>query len=193
MRKKNTRKKPYKKNAPAKTQSLAFLWLGMGIAIGLFIAAIFYFKTSVKNSYSHSVSKLDLLDNDVKEPTISKHKAHLHKQHSKTKPIAQNSQYDFYNMLSTQEEPIRKETTLPAKKIVHENKKITLKIASFKKFEEADALKAQLALMGFHVSISKIKGNPMLYHVVSGPFQSQKEAIKMQEALKTNNVSSTLD
>lgn len=68
-----------------------------------------------------------------------------------------------------------------------------LQVASTKNFADADNLKAQLTMLGFDVSIQKYTINGQTWNrVYAGFYQSRDVAIKKQNVLKTNHVSSIL-
>ncbi|HHB12543.1 MAG TPA: SPOR domain-containing protein [Chromatiales bacterium] len=68
-----------------------------------------------------------------------------------------------------------------------------LQAGSFKRYGEADALKARLALMGLHASIQKVKVGETVYHRVRvGPFPSFAQAEQAQRRLRQASVDSLL-
>ncbi len=68
-----------------------------------------------------------------------------------------------------------------------------LQAGSFKRFGEADALKARLALMGLSASIQKVKVGDSTYHRVRvGPFPSFSQAEQAQRRLRQASVDSLL-
>jgi cell division protein FtsN len=108
------------------------------------------------------------------------------KQPAKEEPSA-HPNYEFYNLLSSEEEPGTKSDET---KEVSSNQ-FTLKIAAVKTYSEADQLKAQLSLLGMdHVSIAKSStGSRYPYKVIVGPFSSRAQALKIKKELKDNNIS----
>ena len=68
-----------------------------------------------------------------------------------------------------------------------------LQLASFPQAEDADALKARLALSGVQVQVSQVTVNGKLWHRVRrGPFAAIAAADTAKRDLMQTNVSSTL-
>lgn len=69
-----------------------------------------------------------------------------------------------------------------------------LQLAAFKNFNDADALKARLALSGFSVEIQSVtlEGGAVWYRVQTPALKSQQEALQMQAALKSEAITSVL-
>lgn len=69
-----------------------------------------------------------------------------------------------------------------------------LQLAAFKNFQDADALKARLALSGFSVEIQSVtlEGGAVWYRVQTPALTSQQEALQMQSALKSEAIKSVL-
>lgn len=110
--------------------------------------------------------------------------------------------YDFYKVLSGNEDKNAKKTTDKAsegtKPSVADNKpasaqKSYLQVGAFQSAQQADNLKARLALVGVEARIqSKDTGNGVLYRVRVGPFASQEELNHMRSQLKQNGIDSTI-
>ena len=101
------------------------------------------------------------------------------------KPIEQK--FEFYERLPEMrvtvpgtEPPPPAETTTPAVE------SFMLQIASVKDYNEADALKAELTLLGFPVKIEAVTINEQpSYRIISGPFPDHASAAAAQQELQT--------
>jgi cell division protein FtsN len=94
-------------------------------------------------------------------------------------------QFDFYNILPKERVEIAKQPEAGVQ--------YALQIASFKKSEDADQLKSQLALLGFDAFTDKIRrGGESVIRVNVGPYFSLDAATADQKRLLTSNIKSTL-
>ena len=111
---------------------------------------------------------------------------------------AQTVDYDFYKVLSGTHS---KEDThrLDVNKTSSENNKATisakryLQLGAFQSEQQADNLKAKLALIGIEAQIqSKDNGTMILHRVRIGPFLSQEALDRVRTQLKASNIESTI-
>jgi cell division protein FtsN len=67
-----------------------------------------------------------------------------------------------------------------------------LQMGSFRKFEDADRMKAKLALIGIEAEIQKVSINnrDTFHRVRSGPYQSQTQLNAIRKLAKENNIAS---
>ena len=152
-------------------------YLLAGVAMGLFIAFLVYLK--------------NLPEQDT--ATV------------KAKPGQQDTpKFDFYTILPELEVVIpdtetdkiadkpkqnedRKNTSAPAKLADDEN--FVLQVGSFKDVQQADKLKASLALIGLEAHIQKIKVDSSTWHRVRlGPFTDRKLLNSVKQRLKENRL-----
>ena len=94
--------------------------------------------------------------------------------------------FDFYKVL-----PDNAPGTLPsAAKPVVSAPRIYLQAGAFQRADEADNMKAQLALLGVEAVIqtSEVAGKGMLHRVRVGPFRSIDEANRTRSLLAQNNI-----
>ncbi|MBA2653672.1 MAG: SPOR domain-containing protein [Gammaproteobacteria bacterium] len=204
MSKNKSRRKSYQKPRKAKPNTAPIGWLVSGILIGLLISGIFYIKyhSSETKTLPESTLKLTTVTEEIKHPPKHPHpiaaSSHPKEKTHANAPLqeedrhsAKNPQYEFYNLLSSQDE----NSSLP-KGQAEEKIQIptySLDMGKFKNFSEADQLKAQLILLGIdQVDIAK---NPKdhCFKVVVGPFASKTEATKVQKQLKDNSILCTLN
>jgi cell division protein FtsN len=165
-------------------QSAVWLGLMVGLAIGLLVAFLIYLKQADKPSSPDPTAAENIpkkipvppKPEDLIVPTI-------------------DAKYDFYKLLPNQTVDVptgeyqdkKKNTTvlIPAIKPITSNSKkgFTLQAGSFRKSEDADRRKAQLAMMGLEAHVEKVRlraGNT--HRVIIGPYATapQAQRIKMQ-------------
>jgi cell division protein FtsN len=114
----------------------------------------------------------------------------------------QSIDYDFYKVLSGNEEKKKKDTSTPEPikspdatetSKLGMVKKSYLQFGAFQSEQQADNMKARLALVGVEAQIqSKENGTTILHRVRVGPFTSQEELIRLRNQLKQNGIDSTI-
>lgn len=137
-----------------------WIWLLSGLAIGLFVALLVYIKdnSSGKLAITETVSKVfqprDQADTrGVKENKSSPPPPPENKQAENTKP-----KFDFYTILPELEVAIPEQDLVSEKSSSSKtSEQFILQAGSFRKFEEADKLKARLALEGIVADIQTVK------------------------------------
>jgi len=169
-----------------------WLWMLAGLIIGLFVALLVYINdnSSGENSLSQTVSKV-LSSNDKKD-TRSVKKETASDAPSK---LLNKLKFDFYTILPELEVAIPEEDLLKNfkdNKAKKENHSYTLQAGSFKKFKEADKLKALLALQGIEANIQKVKiNNGDTWHRVRvGPLTTSKALNKARRRLRDLGIAS---
>jgi cell division protein FtsN len=179
------------KNTPkpkgkASQQLPGWAWLLTGLAIGLFVALLIHLKENMQEK------KAGL------PPVVEKGVPAEDKAAAKPEPenkTAQRPRFDFYNLLPEMEvlvpeQDLAKERERePAEKVVY-----YLQVASFRKFEEADRLRAQLAFMNLESHIQRVTVNSrgtdeQTWHRVQvGPFTSAREMDKVRNRLREESM-----
>lgn len=116
-----------------------------------------------------------------------------------TKPAAPTSQpqaekkprFDFYNILPGTEEPVKEDTKPPT---VGDKEKLFLQAGAFQKQEEADNLKARLALMGVEATVqsAEVPEKGVVHRVRIGPFTSVDELSRVRATLAENGIQASL-
>ena len=171
-----------KKSRSSSTPSIlpAWIWLTLGIIIGLGIAML----TRMNGRY--------LEDDQANSATT----------HQSIEEPAKRK-FDFYTLLPELEIVIPQEETTPlAKKPTAENKAsqtsaytggYLLQAGSFQQFNEADSLKARLALLGVQATIQSVDVNNKKWHRVHvGPSNDREALEKLRTRLRTNGVDTLL-
>jgi cell division protein FtsN len=171
-----------KKRSPAKSSSIipAWIWLTLGILIGLGIAMF----TGTNNRYKGQGQVAE-----SSEPAITKE--------PKTK-----QKFDFYTLLPELEIVIPQEETRPPKQRPTTNTKqqatgykggYLLQAGSFQQFNEADSLKARLALIGVQANIQSVEVNKTKWHRVQiGPSNDRAALEDLRKRLKSSQIDTIL-
>lgn len=180
---KNTPKRKSKKPKAAP----GWVWMLAGLSIGLFVAFLVYLK-------DHPV---ELGKGNKPAPVVDKSRAAESGQKAKATEQKDNNQtqkprFDFYNLLPEmevfipeQEIAAERESNSSGEQVVYD-----LQVGSFRQFEDADRLRAKLALMNFesHIQRITINGNynreQTWFRVRVGPFKSAREMGTIRNRLR---------
>lgn len=178
------------KKAPKRSSVAWWKWLLAVIVIGSFAA----FLTSLKTNNSDGGIKTASI------PIEKPHKKELEKKPTskiEKKPADTGPKFDFYTILPESEVAIpdhevktrtREERVGKAKKT-----RYMMQAGSFKNFQEADKLKARLALMGIESKIEKAKiGNTTWNRIKIGPFSKISSVNKIRSQLKENQIDAVI-
>lgn len=168
-----------------------WLWMLAGLAIGLFIALLVYIKdnTSGKLAITETVSKVFQKQTDTRE--VKKNQVNKPPEPARsTKP-----KFDFYTILPELEVAIPEQELLNTTNSSKNNKinqQYILQAGSFKKFKEADKLKARLALEGIEAAIQKVKINDTdtWHRVRIGPLMTVKSLNQTRLRLRNLGIAS---
>ncbi|HEY7841712.1 MAG TPA: SPOR domain-containing protein, partial [Gammaproteobacteria bacterium] len=100
--------------------------------------------------------------------------------------------FDFYQILPSREVNLSEwveEAPKTATPAPQEKGLFILQVGSFKTFEAADQMKAELALVGIDADIQRvvINGQDILHRIRVGPFRDASELDKARNALLENN------
>jgi cell division protein FtsN len=102
--------------------------------------------------------------------------------------------FEFYNMLPGGEEPVKdQQLKQPAQRPPVQDKYL-LQAGSFQKAEDAENLKAKLAMIGIEATVqaADLPGKGMWHRVRVGPFSSTDDMNKMRASLQQNGVASSI-
>lgn len=170
-----------------------WIWMMAGLFIGLFVALLVYIKdnSSGKLAITETVSKVFQTQKptdtrDVKKSQTTKPPEPA----SSTKP-----KFDFYTILPELEVAIPEQELINSTKDSNENtstQQYMLQAGSFKKFAEADKLKARLALEGIEAAIQKVKINDTdtWHRVRIGPLSNVKALNQTRRRLRNLGIAS---
>jgi len=186
--------KDYKRRSPTSNkQSMpGYLWLLAGLVIGLFVAFLVYLDKQPKEkiSFTEAVTQeLDKVKNQRKNDKPKDNKAT-----NKKEP-----EFSFYTILPELEVLISDSEIKPEKKSIqpdnskartHASKaKYILQAGSFRNYDDANTLKASLALLGVVSSIQSVNiKNESWHRVRIGPFNNTENLHEAQSTLKQNNI-----
>ncbi len=179
------------RNNNRKSPLPAWVWLLTGFAAGIALSALLIFRDYSKEKALANVPK------PVPAASITEMARGDAPGTPDQPPAADKPKYDFYTALAEREviipdTEIREQTAKPE---VQADAKVRyfLQLASFPQAEDADALKARLALSGVQVQVSQVTVNGKLWHRVRrGPFAAIAAADTAKRDLMQTNVSSTL-
>jgi cell division protein FtsN len=196
--KRKMERKTTRRPVPKKRASVApWTWLVTGLLMGLVIAAIAYLKIS-------------MLPGSKAEPVPAQAKSQAKPKPAPQKAVAKAPpppKFDFYTLLPEMEvavseppkpKPVPVQATQPDDDIVlpHplDQAKYRLQIASFKRYEDADTLKAKLAMNGHAVEIHSIKldNGTVWYRVYTPVLPNREQAVSLQKELQNQAISSML-
>ena len=158
----------------------AWIWLTLGILIGLGIAML----TRINDRYM----------DQTRTNTTAKNSQQIQnaKQSKKRK-------FDFYTLLPELEVIIPQEEMQPPQQKSTNNKSsmytggYLLQAGSFQKFNEAESLKARLALLGVETHIQSVEVNSSKWHRVRiGPSNDREVLEQIRKRLRTNHIDTLL-
>jgi cell division protein FtsN len=159
-----------------------WLWLVTGLTIGLFVALLVY----LEDRPPAARDKTPVEDNSAPVEGKAADKA------AADGKSAARPRFDFYNLLPEMEVMIP-EQDLAAEREREAKEPVIyyLQVASFRKFEEADRLRAQLAFLNVESHIERISvtgrdNDVQTWHRVRvGPFRSAREMDKVRNRLRS--------
>jgi len=170
-----------------------WIWMLAGLIIGLFVALLVYIKdnSSGKLAITETVTKVFQNKNETRG---------VKKENTNPPPPPPPSSYkpkfDFYTILPELEVAIPEQELIDTQKETNSNavakQQYMLQAGSFKKFEEADKLKARLVLQGIEANIQKVKINSTdtWHRVRIGPLNSVAELNKTRRRLRSIGIAS---
>jgi cell division protein FtsN len=160
-----------------------WVWLTAGFALGVLVSGVFIFRdwrseratgTAVRPTHDAQpkpVDDLGIAPNDAPPKT----------------------QFDFYTVLKEREvvipdEELRAQVAQP-QVTIEPNTRYWLQVGSFPKPEDAEGMKAQLALMGVKVQIAPVNIDGTTWHRVrTGPYADARVLEEAKRGLQSNNV-----
>ena len=169
-----------------------WVWMLAGLIIGLFVALLVYINdnSSSKTSLSDKVSQAFQSNNKKEVRSVKKNK-----KEDAPSNILNKLKFDFYTILPELEVAIPEEDLLKTFKDSKSSKikhSYILQAGSFRKFNEADKLKALLALQGIEANIQKvkIKNGDTWHRVRVGPLTTSKSLNKTRRRLRDLGIAS---
>ena len=170
-----------------------WIWMMAGLFIGLFVALLVYIKdnSSGKLAITETVSKVFQTQKPTDTRDVKKSQTTQPPEPaSSTKPM-----FDFYTILPELEVAIPEQELINSTKDSNEKtstQQYMLQAGSFKKFAEADKLKARLALEGIEAAIQKVKINDTdtWHRVRIGPLNNIKALNQTRRRLRNLGIAS---
>ncbi|MCP4284898.1 MAG: hypothetical protein GY792_10665 [Gammaproteobacteria bacterium] len=166
-----------------------WVWFIAGLVVGLFFSGLAWLKLLPADGKTATGSVIS------KPTSKAKQQAPAHKS-STPKP-----RFDFFTILPEMEVVVPEPEVVPrvsakqksAQKSATKSDRYMLQMGSFRKYGDADRLKASLALVGIQAEIQKVKiDNGEIFHRVrAGPYSPAK--VKLLSArLKENRINSLM-
>lgn len=180
-----------------------WLWLLTGLVLGLAIAFLVYLNSQkiAKNIPQHSVTGIP-----AKPPSNATGSKST--QQSTAPP---KQRFDFYTLLPELEVEVPQDTqqskqpqgslqpspdadsVVTSPKTSQTSDSYFLQAGSFQKLEEADSLKAKLALLGVESTIESIEVNTNTWHRVRiGPYHNRSQINQIRAQLRKNHIQTLL-
>lgn len=170
-----------------------WIWLLAGLTIGLFVALLVYIKdnSSGKLAITETVTKVFQNKASNEARGVKKDKAT-----APPPPTSNKPKFDFYTILPELEVAIPEQELINLKKETNSSSKTKteyiLQAGSFKAYNEADKLKARLALEGIEANIQKVKINATdtWHRVRIGPLKNISQLNKTRRRLRSIGIAS---
>jgi len=181
----------------------AWLWLLTGLVLGLAVAFLVYLNAqkNAKNIQQHS-------ETEISAKSASNATGSKPTQQSTT---SAKQRFDFYTLLPELEVEVPQEAQAPKQSLAplqsspdknreatspkaqHTTDSYFLQAGSFRKLQEADSLKAKLALIGIESTIESIEVNTNTWHRVRiGPYRNRSQINQIRAQLSKNHIETFL-
>ncbi len=172
-----------------------WVWMLAGLMIGLFVALLVYINdnSSGRLAITETVAKVFQTKKQTEARGVKKATSA-----PPPKPSGSNKpKFDFYTILPELEVAIPEQELISSANSTDTNtskaiQKYILQAGSFKQFEEADKLKARLALQGIEAHIQKVKINDTdtWHRVRIGPLNNIKSLNQTRRRLRDLGIAS---
>lgn len=183
---------------PKPQQTPGWIWFFAGLLVGLFAASLVWLKFGQHPTNQPIITKPDNTRTQQQERAKAKPK--------EPKSLPPKPRFDFYTVLPEMEvvvpepEPDPEPQQTPKKQTAAKvpptatGTAYMLQMGSFRKYEDADRMKAGLALLGIQAEIQKVTiNNKDTYHRVrSGPYHNSQQVNQLRSQLEKNHVNTLL-
>jgi cell division protein FtsN len=184
-------------NRNKRQQKPGWVWFVAGLLVGLFVSGLIWLKVTPSGpAFPRQAAVTKQQDNKAKPA----------KSQQKPKPETPKPRFDFYTILPEMEvivpDPVDEpkpeataaptaEHSTPTTRSSAGTASYMLQMGSFRRYADADRLKASLALVGIHAEIQRvsIKGGDIYHRVRSGPY-ARVEVNRLRTKLQLNKISS---
>ncbi|HHI94026.1 MAG TPA: SPOR domain-containing protein [Gammaproteobacteria bacterium] len=180
---KNTARSKAKKKAPKPTPG--WVWMLGGLFIGLLVALLVYLRDDLQIGDERTTSA----------PVVEKSQIAPKQTTKNDKPREQTDKkprFDFYNLLPEMEVfiPPQELAGERERKAAKESIAYYLQVGSFRRTEDADRMRAQLALNNVesHIQRVTINDSQTWYRVRVGPFQSARKMDIVRNRLRAQSI-----
>ncbi len=173
-----------------------WLWMIGGLTIGLFVAFLVYLNNSHSTAQGGLTKAIQDTIKDVREvrkdtpkalPQPSKPAAKTETEQTKSQPS-----FDFYYILPELEVPVPEQeiaTKSRSDQPAQQDIEYILQVGSFRTHEQADQLKAKLALQGVEAKIQTVNINRDTWHRVRvGPINNMRTLDKTRRRLQDSGI-----
>ena len=177
------------------------IWASGGLLVGLLVALLIWL--NFKNSAPQPANTTSQVIVEERRPPATV--AQPTPRTPLIIPKPEKSPYGFYQELKEQRVIVPPDETasknvdagpllLPSKPVTtHGGQAYILQVGSFRKFQQADQMKARLALMGLKARIEKVRVSDGVWHRVRlGPFDSMEKANQVRSRLLAQKIKSML-
>ncbi len=179
----------------AKKPMPGYVWLLAGLTIGLFVAFLVF----LEKQPGEEVSFKEAVVKELKKAKQSQSEKASQAENNDDKKTNKEPRFDFYTILPELEvfipeseisDSFEERASKPSQAAASAGgKKYLLQAGSFRSNEDADRLKASLALLGVQSSIQSVSINNDMWHRVRiGPFSDTRQLQKTLNTLKDNNI-----
>lgn len=175
-----------------------YIWMLAGLAIGLFAAFLVYLDKQPAAEVSFTEAVKQELKKARAQQKIDAQTATKNSTKNNSQEVTNNkTRFEFYTILSELEvfvpepevEPVKTTNKTPATLNTSATKNYLLQAGSFKNQQDAERLKASLALLGVQSSIQSVNINQDNWHRVRiGPFSNPTLLRETLSTLKQNNI-----
>ncbi|MGD8743569.1 MAG: SPOR domain-containing protein [Granulosicoccaceae bacterium] len=182
------RKPMAKKRGTHKTPLPGWVWLSTGLMVGLFVAFLVYLRDVLPTTPTTS-GKQATMQTDARSVRVDK---------ADELPPPPKTRFDFYTILPEMEVAVPEEdlpiTSNNKAKTVASPGSYILQAGAFRQLEQADRMKAELALLGIEANIQSVTiDNQSTWHRVRiGPYSNLEQLNKTRQRLRDNNINAML-
>lgn len=180
---------------PGKNGNTLFLGLFIGYALGLLTAIGTWMY--INQAPSPFISQDKIVDNQAAKNAVNQTGKELQGHGIEAKPAAvadAKPRFEFYKILPEAEEPVAERQLKQAAQRPSSQDKYFLQAGSFQKADDADNLKAKLAMLGVEASVqaADLPEKGIWHRVRVGPFASVSDSDRVRASLQQNGVQSSL-
>jgi len=185
------RPRPKRRYKRKRATSPPWIWTLVGLIVGLFVAFLVYLQMRPQPMVASRTIALE------KPAELASRE--IHQPREKPIPAPPKPRFDFYNLLPEMEvivpeQEISGTPTHEGVKQVEKPGTYLLQAGSFRSQQQADQLRAKLALLGLETSLQTVSVNSkQAWHRVRvGPFNNLTELNEARRLLKKNGVDAIL-